>query len=159
MRLSPAILRALAVALVLSVAGCSRGPVKVEGYVTLDGKPLSRANVSFTPVDGSGNLAAAQTRTDGYFRLTTFKEHDGAMPGDYKVSVTILDPPVEIQAQPGWTSKEMMAALAKAMAERRKNPLPPLPKLPLAVQDPMQTPLRQQVPPKGPVLLELTSSE
>src|SRR5262245_12374499 len=74
--------------------GCGQGKtVKVEGVVTLDGKPLPAATVTFVP-DGNGRAASGRTDQDGIFRLTTFRTDDGAVPGEYKVTV-VVDKPTE----------------------------------------------------------------
>src|SRR5262245_4436516 len=75
-------------ALALAGGGCGgSGTVKVRGTVTLDGKPLSGAMVTFVPAEEKGRAASGATQADGSFRLTTFKPDDGALPGDYKVMV------------------------------------------------------------------------
>lgn len=76
-------------------AGC--GPsypetVPVNGVVTLDGQPVEGAAVLLmSTVPGSGNAARGVTNADGTFALTTFKEADGARPGNYKVIVKKTD--------------------------------------------------------------------
>src|SRR5438046_2180107 len=73
----------LASCLLLAQAGCGGAggkPVKVEGVVTLDGKPLDRALVSFIPVAQGGHQANGQTGLDGTFHLTTYTSGDGALP-------------------------------------------------------------------------------
>src|SRR5262249_9934025 len=74
-------------ALALVGVGCGSDTVKVRGPVTLDGKPLPMGTaVTFVPVD-KGRSATGATQADGSFRLTTFKPEDGALPGEYKVTV------------------------------------------------------------------------
>jgi hypothetical protein len=73
----------------LSVAGC--GPerpqtIGVTGTVTLDGEPLEGAVVGFTP-EGGGRPATGTTDAEGRFRLTTFDDGDGALPGRHLVTV------------------------------------------------------------------------
>src|SRR6266511_1250628 len=82
--------RVLALLPLLVGLGCSGGgkPVKVEGVATLDGKPLPAAMIQFIP-DGGGVPANGVTGTDGTFRLTTYSSSDGAMPGTYKVLVSL----------------------------------------------------------------------
>src|SRR5687767_5188166 len=73
-----------------ATAGCDgrRTPVAVSGTVTLDGKPVEGATVTFHLVgdDTEGRPATGQTDKTGTFRLTTGGE-DGARPGEYKVVV------------------------------------------------------------------------
>ena len=52
----------LAIVIAMTVAcGCSRGPAMgtVEGEVTLDGQPLAKGHLEFTPVDGQTPTAGA----------------------------------------------------------------------------------------------------
>jgi uncharacterized sulfatase len=62
--------------------------VPVTGVVRLEGKPLEGATVTLLPVGDRGLPASATTQKDGSYRLATFQEGDGAMPGDYCVLVT-----------------------------------------------------------------------
>lgn len=144
-----------AAVLLLAGAGCGRY-VAVGGVVTLDGKPLDWATVTFTPVGGTGGYHAhGITDENGFFQLTSLKDFDGAEPGEYKITVTIAHRPPAIETRPGMTTQEVMALYGKAMAERKKNPPPPLPKIPAVYGDVDQTPLRQRVPPDGRVRIEL----
>jgi len=47
--------------LVTPLAGCARGPATgtVNGEVTLDGQPLTKGHVEFSPVDGQGQTGGA----------------------------------------------------------------------------------------------------
>jgi len=77
-------------ALVLAMAGCSGAHpelVPVTGEVYLDGKPVESAAVMFYP-EGQGKPAWAHTDGTGTFKLTTYRDKDGAAVGPYKVSVT-----------------------------------------------------------------------
>lgn len=77
-----------------AVWGCG-GPaapktLKVKGTVKFDGQPLSKGQVSFQSMDG-GDIARPATGTigsDGTYELSTFADKDGALPGNYKVTVT-----------------------------------------------------------------------
>src|SRR5713226_3122156 len=84
---------ALVLAAVLAGSGCggAKKLVKVEGKVTLDGAPLDGAMVKFMPQGGSGQPATGLTGTDGKFRLTTYVTGDGALPGDYSVTITKVE--------------------------------------------------------------------
>src|SRR5437868_6640610 len=68
------------------LAGCG-GPVQVRGRVLLDEKPVEGAAVMLMPMRG-GHPASGITDANGAFRLTTFKQNDGALPGEYKVVVS-----------------------------------------------------------------------
>lgn len=82
----------LACLFLLIATGCSPShpaTSPVSGTITYKGAPVGEAVVVFAP-DGSGRPATATTDAQGNFRLSTFGEFDGAMPGNYKVTVTKL---------------------------------------------------------------------
>lgn len=75
----------------IAVSGCGGGaqkPVKVSGVVTLEGEPLSGVIVVFNPMKGSASPASGKTDDKGEFDLTTKSFQDGAVPGEYKVTIT-----------------------------------------------------------------------
>lgn len=59
---------------------------RVYGTVTYNGQPLPRGNISFAPDSATGR-AASGVIVDGSYSLTTLDPDDGALPGQYKVSV------------------------------------------------------------------------
>lgn len=59
---------------------------KATGTVTLNGKPVEGATVTFYPVDGTGSSIGV-TDSSGKYSLTTYRSNDGAVPGQYKVSI------------------------------------------------------------------------
>jgi hypothetical protein len=77
----------LAVAL---AAGCRSGDeVPVRGVVTLDGRPLAGASVTFYPEKGTAGLGgAAQTGPDGTFAVVGVGGEAGLLPGTYRVTVS-----------------------------------------------------------------------
>jgi hypothetical protein len=160
MRLRALWIGALALGLLVSGTGCGRRLVKVRGVVTLDGKPLSGATVNFFPESGSGNPASDYTASDGSFNLTTLKPGDGVVPGFYKVVVTLPDKPVpKIEAHEGMSMAEVMGMYFKALKEMQARPAEPLPQVAKRYTNVLSTPLHQNVPTDGPVLLELTNDE
>ncbi|NMC21707.1 MAG: carboxypeptidase regulatory-like domain-containing protein [Thermogutta sp.] len=89
------------IALVGIVLGgaCNRGASKpktypVTGTVTMNGQPVVGATVTFTPKEppapGQAGPQAAGGVTDeqGRYQIGTFAKGDGALPGEYLVSVT-----------------------------------------------------------------------
>jgi hypothetical protein len=62
------------------------GLVDAGGVVQYKGAPLETAFVNFHPASG-GNPAYAYTDAQGKFQLTTQMPADGAMPGEYVVTV------------------------------------------------------------------------
>ena len=87
-RLSATVVLVLAI---LLTPGCSGNPSTetVTGSLDYQGKPLQGAMVSFTPVEG-GHPATGETDSEGNYSLTTFKAGDGAVPGEYVVTVQKL---------------------------------------------------------------------
>lgn len=74
----------------LFLIGCGDGRPKrvpVTGVVTLNGKPVEDAGVMFMSSNG-GRPASGVTDADGRFKLTTFKQYDGAVLGQHVITVT-----------------------------------------------------------------------
>jgi hypothetical protein len=75
-------------------AGCGKtGPklVQVNGKVTMQGRPLTCGVVTFQPLE-DGKVSTRRPsigviEESGTYRISTFANHDGAMPGEYLVSV------------------------------------------------------------------------
>ena len=72
------------------VFGPARNPnlVRVRGTVTLQGKPLGGAVVTFHPVSSQGTAAVGATDRFGKFDLKTPGLGSGAVVGEYRVTVT-----------------------------------------------------------------------
>lgn len=72
------------------VSGCGEGggaaTVKVKGVVMAGGKAVDGAVITFYSKSG-GEAASGRTDAEGKFQLTTRKPNDGAVPGDYIVTV------------------------------------------------------------------------
>ena len=140
--------QSFALAAMLAASGCGggSGPVPVRGVVKLDGQPVVNAAVIFVPQAPGGREAYGSTDANGTFRLTTTKPDDGALPGKYKV---VIQPPGGAGGstpfdEPG----KAPAAVPKAA---------PGPRIPVKYTVPGQTPLTQDVPPSGDVLIDLQS--
>jgi len=80
----------LASAMALAIAGCGRSDLpelgRVQGTVTLDGKPLPGAAVGFYPLSG-GRQALAIVDKDGKYDLTYVHGAAGAKTGPNEVTV------------------------------------------------------------------------
>ena len=134
------------------LTGCGgRGPTAVRGVVTLEGTPLAGATVLFMP-DGQdeGRPASGFTSSDGAFRLMTYKQDDGALPGNYRVVIQ----KTEATKGPGAAEQSAMERAKekfedKSPQERRK------PTLPEAYATFETTPLRCKVPVSGSVIFNL----
>ena len=77
----------------LSLAGCGESELQTypaSGKVIFaDGKPLTGGFVEFQPVDAAIHITArGQIQPDGTFELGTLRKNDGAVAGEYLVSVT-----------------------------------------------------------------------
>lgn len=88
---------ALALMGMLMLAGCGGGEVdnrpkavRATGVVTYAQAPVEGASVVFIP-QGQTAAAAGVTGPDGRFELQTYTAGDGAIPGEYKVTVTKFD--------------------------------------------------------------------
>ncbi|HJZ58381.1 MAG TPA: DUF4198 domain-containing protein [Gemmataceae bacterium] len=85
----------LGVPLLVAALGCGGGPYKVapvSGTVTLDGKPLANAWVTFMPVGTKDNpdpgpTAAGKTDAQGKFTLAIEPGRPGAVVGKHKVAI------------------------------------------------------------------------
>jgi len=138
----------------LAASGCGgKALTKVHGIVTLDGKPVENAMVTFLPShSGAGKTATGRTGPDGSFQLSTRDHDDGALPGDYLVIVQYEEGTV---VPPAANVKQAHEGLRKAAQQRNKKP--PKYVIPVTYSDPNKTVLKQKVPAEGTVKLELKS--
>ena len=70
----------------LVLSGCGAPMVPVRGSVARDGKPLRGGKIEFTPI-AQGQPAVGLIQPDGTFQLSTNRENDGAMAGQYRITV------------------------------------------------------------------------
>lgn len=89
----------LALGLLLLAAGCGQfddpnrpATYPVTGTITHNGKPVEGAMVRFELADGSRS-AIGKTDANGKYVLTTFSANDGALPGQYRVSILKYETP------------------------------------------------------------------
>lgn len=88
------LLAGLLLGLQIVVMGCGGGSVdstkyvSVTGVVTLDGKPIEGATVSFVPKK-TGQMSFGLTGPDGKFSLKAGTGQSGAAVGDHNVTVTL----------------------------------------------------------------------
>lgn len=99
--LGPSLLSKLSAAAVLCatllLAGCGAGDGverltvhPVQGSVTFEGKPLPNAQIAFhpkNPTDQRAKVALGTSDANGTFQLTTYDTHDGAVAGEFTVTV------------------------------------------------------------------------
>jgi hypothetical protein len=134
--------------------------VAVNGVVTLNGKPVEGATVTFYIAGGveqEGRPATGRTDGSGAFRLNTMGNEDGALPGEYKVVIAKWVPAIANLKVPdfpktpeGRAQREEFLYRAYGDRPREKNVLPP------AYGDPKNTPLTATVNGKTTVDFELS---
>jgi hypothetical protein len=84
--------------LLVVLAGCGAKPyevARVSGRVTLDGKPLSKASITFVPQATKDNIApgptaAAFTDDDGRYTLAIDKDTPGSVVHKCRIFITSL---------------------------------------------------------------------
>ena len=108
--MQPGLTRALALAAILSglTGGC--GPsaeshpetVPVQGKVTYKGQPVPKGTITFQP--DAGQPATGEIQPDGSYRLGTFGQGDGAVPGHHRVMIiaNTADPTKIPGSSPGY---------------------------------------------------------
>jgi hypothetical protein len=75
--------------MVAAAMGCAPATdaVPAGGVVTLEGVPVEGATVGFLPRDANNKGAYGKTDAEGRFRLQTYSANDGAVPGEYDVTI------------------------------------------------------------------------
>jgi len=155
--------------LALANAGCGRSadkPIPVKGTVTLDGKPVPLAAVTFVPQKAGGRAAHGVTNRSGEFELTTYKPNDGALEGGYQVTVTKMDeaPVVDVSDLPANLTPEqvMQKVVPRVMAKKAQQQLQPKKKtgqIPDHYGNAKRTPLKCSVPADGGANFSLASGK
>jgi hypothetical protein len=90
------LLAGLATVCCVLFTGCGKTPYEVapvQGRVTIDGRPVTQADIMFAPrakagTPNAGKPAFARLDDNGYFILSTYSEKDGAVVGDHTVTVS-----------------------------------------------------------------------
>ena len=107
--------------LILTIAGCSRASAGVEknlltasGTVTLDGKPVKGALVTFTPTgtNTQSHQGSGVTDSDGNFEMFNYQNQQGLPPGEYVATFSIWlmpDGSAPPAGQPPATSRAVQA--------------------------------------------------
>ncbi|QDU74129.1 hypothetical protein Pan97_11340 [Bremerella volcania] len=127
--------------------GSSSNPdiVEVTGLVQYKGSGVEGAQVVFVPLAANASPASATTDSQGNFTLTTYwnatkSQVDGAMPGQYQVTVKKTREP---------TQEEIDAAMASGKSLQTDN------QLPAKFATASKTPLKAEVKDKGENHFEL----
>ena len=107
---------------IVLLAGCSSDgkpqPVPVSGTVLYKGQPVPGAQVVFLS-KGTSPAAVGNTDDGGNFSLSTYDEEDGAVPGDYSVTV------VKMQGSAGADPNAPFDPVADMEAAARNTAPPP----------------------------------
>ena len=117
-------MRSLSQILVLStlafLVGCSSDErvATVHGTITLDGKPVGEASITFMPQEG-GRPAFGVSDADGTYELTTFTAGDGALIGKHLVSITAVD---ENAVETADSLEDDMASLSDVVQRPKRRP-------------------------------------
>ena len=86
--------RCLIVGIAVAVCSTGCGPRVVRhpvaGVVTLDGRPIKGASLTFMP-RAKGRPGIGETGPDGRFRMKDAGMHDGLPPGDYDILVMLAE--------------------------------------------------------------------
>jgi hypothetical protein len=119
------------------VSGC--GPsrpatVPVKGTVTYNGEPVEGAAVVFF---GTGRQATGETNSEGIFSLQTYEPNDGAIPGEYTVTIAKVESAPESSGDPGREPPKVSATPPKSL-------------IPKKYADPKDSELKETVTPGAP---------
>jgi hypothetical protein len=83
--------RLVLILLPLLLAGCGKSGAEiapVHGHVTLDGKPLALADVTFQP-DGAQRVSMGRTDPEGRYELNYKRGQSGAIIGQHSVRISV----------------------------------------------------------------------
>jgi hypothetical protein len=91
----PHVLAGLAAVVLLGGCGKPYRVAPVSGQVTLDGRPLPRASITFVPMASKENMnpgptAAGMTDDDGCYTLIVDKDTPGSVVGMCRIYITTL---------------------------------------------------------------------
>ena len=106
----------LTIGLIVGLTGCGQdtGPAlgNVTGTVTLDGKPLPEASVTFYPAD-DGRPSQGTTDENGKYTLRFTGTKEGAMVGQHSVQVEVGVPMGESDTPPAPKGPQLPAKYNK----------------------------------------------
>jgi hypothetical protein len=109
--------------------------VAAEGTVLYKGKPVVGATIVAAPVEGS-HAAAAVTDSAGKFKLSAFPPKAGAVPGDYNVTISAIEPAPVIELPEGVHEDDIQRP-------------PPKHLIPERYSDPVKSGLKMELYPEG----------
>lgn len=153
MKHSPFFLGALCMS-TLCLFGCKKAadnrPKRVPATVTVTyrGAAVEGATVTFHPANPDGKPAFGRTDAQGRASLTTFDPNDGALPGDYVVTVVKMEGGEQANQPSSTEVGAMPANPAQGGAPSLQN-TGPRHLLPAKYADPNSSGLRATVNPSG----------
>jgi dipeptidyl aminopeptidase/acylaminoacyl peptidase len=89
----------------------------VSGTITVEGQPLAGGTIVFHPTDPQGRRATGVIR-DGRYAMTTLNPDDGALPGDYKVSIESPGDDAVVKVPAPYTKPEATPLRCRISASR-----------------------------------------
>jgi hypothetical protein len=108
------------------LTGCSNSSrprtYPVTGTVTLHGKTLAGAAITFVPTADEGEAASAITDSEGKYALTTWKAGDGARSGEYRVKLSKQE---QTTVDPAKMVKNLSIEEEQKIYVESKKPRPP----------------------------------
>src|SRR6476620_10521958 len=123
---SPATLAvSILVAAAIVLTGCPNSrpaTYRETGTVTMQGKPVAGAVITFVPTGEEGEAASAITDSEGKYALTTWKAGDGARPGEYRVKVSKQE---QRTVDPSKMVKNLSIEEEQKIYVESKKPAPP----------------------------------
>ena len=107
--------------LLISFLGCNKGSGNigtVEGVVTLDGKPVDRATITFYPA--SGRSSGGYTDENGHYSLVYTRSEKGAVIGEHQVTISTE---LEADYMGGANTEQRDESMPRRYLDRRKTDL------------------------------------
>lgn len=145
--------------LLLSATSCSKPKITLptvpaSGSVTLDGQPFAGGTVIFNSLDRDGKPANGTTDNEGRFALKTFlagnQQADGALPGEYVVTITKYETPAMSESEkPDFVKQQQIMDEAKKTGKPMVMPGAPQLVSPAKYADPQKTDLKATVGKSG----------
>jgi hypothetical protein len=149
----------------LGCGGVTSKTVPVEGIVTYEGVPVDGATVVFHSKSTASDAhdATGRTGSDGIFHLTTFNQGDGALPGEYDVSISKKPALIEDEGGGGggMSVADRARMGAQMMQQQKDKPQAKKAKreeLPASYADAKSSGLRAKVPAAERLKFPLTKS-
>jgi hypothetical protein len=126
----------------------------VSGSVMVGDKPISGADVTFHPVDEKAfRPAFGKTNDAGEFTLSTYDDGDGAVPGEYKITVVkqSIKPAIDVKSLTPSGPDSTGGDLYKKMmiGNKRETPTVDDASVPLVYKDPEKSGLKRTVEASG----------